>query len=150
MHDCGVWNGKRPHPAPVDHYVIRRDLQPIQGAVHGQHTGLVDVDAVDLAHGRCAKRKSYRTLADLSGKADALIVGQALRVVNSRDRPSVGRHDDRTRQHRTGDRAATYFIYSGEERSLVTPQIPLDGRPPFAPRHHAATRLRGRALFGIG
>ena len=75
--DRGVRDWQRPHQSSIDHDMIGRDLEPSERAVHRERAGLVDVDAVDLAHRCRADCERDRALADLSGKPDALVVGQS-------------------------------------------------------------------------
>jgi hypothetical protein len=90
--DRRVLDGQRADRLAVHEHVVRRHAQPGKGAAHGENGGVVNVDPVDLAHGRGAQPDGRRPAQDLLGETFALGRGQSLRVADTGDGLLVERH----------------------------------------------------------
>jgi hypothetical protein len=115
--DGGVLHAERADPVAVHDDVIGRQLQPADGAAHGEHRGVVDVEAVDLAHARGADGHGEGALGDARRQLLALVGGELLGVVDAADGAGVGSHDHRTSDDGAREGAPSDFIHSGDEGS---------------------------------
>ena len=115
--DRRVLDAERADRLAVDEHVVGRDREPRERAAHREHRGVIDVDAVDLAHRRRAERhaeaRSRIAPASLSRSARRELLG----VVDAADGARVGRHDDGACDDGAREGAPSDFIDSGDERA---------------------------------
>lgn len=116
----------------VDHGQFRRHGQAGHGALHRQHGGAQDVQAVDFLHAGAGHEPGQRLGADLHRQRFALLGLEHLGVGQAVDRP-VRVQDDGGRIDRSGQRSATGFVDAGNDggqRRQRAEQVRLLHRPP--------------------
>ena len=114
--DRRVLDAERADGIAVHEHVIRRDAKPPQGAAHGEHGGVVDVDAVDLPHRRGPHGHAERTFPDARRHALTLGPGELLGVVDAADGAHVGGHDHGACDDGAREGAPSDFVDPGEKR----------------------------------
>ena len=121
LHDGGVRNFKHLahvglEAVAVDDNAFGTELQTVECAVHGQDSGVQDVDPVDLFRIDHTDRPRQRILLDDRAQRAPPGIGQLLRVVEQFV-VIVRRKDHGGSIDRTGQTTATGFVATGLEQS---------------------------------
>ena len=99
--------------------------QPFDGALHGQHGGMQDIQPIDLLHLGAGDAPGQGLFANLVEQHFAARLGEFLRVVQAENRPRRI-EDHRSRDHGTAERATTDLVDTRDQflnQREVEPQL---------------------------
>ena len=115
------------HPQAVDEHVLPL-AHAADGTAHGEVRGVVDVDPVDLGHAGGAEPDGDRAAHDLGVEPLALRPREHLRVADTGDAASVGRHHDGRGEDRAAQAGDADGIGTHHHRATGAPMRALDPR----------------------
>ncbi|MCY1542267.1 hypothetical protein D9M68_780080 [compost metagenome] len=101
------------------------DTQAFHGALHRQHGGMEDIQAIDLLHLGPGDAPGQRFLADLVEEFLATRLSELLRIVQAENR-SQRIENHRRRHYRAAQRATTDLIDAGHQllhQTEIQPQL---------------------------
>ena len=102
--------------------------EPCNGASHREVGGVIDVDRVDLAHGRGADADGDGAAADERREPIPLERGQRLGVTDARNPAGVGLHDHGRRDDRTARRRHADLVDADDAHGAIAPPVVLESK----------------------
>lgn len=127
--DGCVFHTQGPDGITVDHHVVELHVEIRERTAHGQHRGVVNVDAVDLAHGGRPDPHTEGSLEDACRERLPLSAREFLGIVHAANGASVGGHHDGACDDGARERAPSDFIDSGQQGTSRRSQRSLERAP---------------------
>ena len=111
-------------PVPIDHDVLVA-TEPGDRATHREMGRMVDVELIDLAHGRGADAHGDGTCPDQRREPLALGHREGLRVADAGNSVAARPHDHRGRDDRPAGRGDADLVDAGDPDVAVVPEAAL-------------------------
>ena len=125
----------------VDEDVLRRHGQGFDGAAHGQHGGVQDVEAGDFVHAGFGHAPRHGLRFDLRGQRVAFFLAEFFRVGQAGQIVMLGQ-DDGGGEHAAGQRAAPRFVHARAQKRFHVAPLFVKTRKDNARRGGVKTRGR--------